>query len=166
MAAKKAAPKSGKQDASMPAQFVTDADALTEVARDHYETAFRAFSDNAETFREQTEDALASTRSSFESANERLRAASADVMTAARDEVTEAVDFANNLARAKSFADALEIQREYWTKLFETRVERARAITEATVEATRDAFEPMSQSFGSAYAFAPAFEKFFPFRQK
>ncbi|MFZ5616126.1 MAG: phasin family protein [Pseudomonadota bacterium] len=144
----------------------TDAAAWTDAAREQYETALRTFSDSAEKFRVQTEESFASAREGFEAANERMRAVSADAAAAAREEMSEAVEFANSLARAKSVSDALEIQRDYWTKLFETRVERARAMTEASSEAAREAFEPLNRSFASAFAFAPAFDKFFPFGSK
>lgn len=163
MAAKKTAPKS-----AAPETFAafTDVSAFAETAREQYETALKSFNENAENFRVQTEQSFASTRDGFEAAGERMRAMSADALTHAREEMTEAVDFANELARAKSINDALELQRNYWTNLFETRIERARAYTEASVEASRSAFEPLNKSFASAFAFAPAFDKFFPFASK
>lgn len=159
MATKKTAPKSAKtteatfEDASQIAGVWGDA------ARDQYETALKSFNEGAEQFRAQTEEALDSARKGFDAANERLRAVNADALAIAREEMTEAVGFMNELARARTISDALELQRDYWTKLFETRVERTRAMTEASVEATREAFEPMTRNYASA--FAPAFEKFF-----
>lgn len=175
MAAKKPAPKTaaaGPTDAAAPfAGMTAFADAtpiaaFAEAAREQYETALSAFNENAEKFRAQTEEQFTTARESFETASERLRAASADALSHARDEMTEAVDFANELARAKSISDAFEIQRKYWTNLFETRVERARAFSEVSVEATRDAMKPFGKSLDSAAAFAPAFDKFFPFAAK
>lgn len=142
------------------------AEAWTEAARDQYETALRAFTDNAEKFRTQTEDAFASARDGFDAAGERMRAVSADTMAAMREEMSDAARFATELARAKSVGDALEIQRDYWTKLFETRVERVRAFTETSTEVARDTFEPMSRSFAAAFSFSPAFDKLFPFASK
>ncbi|HBS33735.1 MAG TPA: hypothetical protein DEA50_01475, partial [Parvularcula sp.] len=130
------------------------------------EAALKAFAENAETIRIQTEETLAAARVGFDAANERLRAVNADAMSAARDEMTEAVDFANELARARSIGDALEIQRGYWTKLFDTRIDRARALSEASVEATREMFAPVNRTLGAAVSMAPAFDKFFPFAGK
>lgn len=175
MAAKKSAPKidAAPADVAAPLADMTTvfADAMpiaafADAAREQYETALSAFNENAEKFRARTEEHMTTARESFEAASERLRAASADALSHARDEVTEAVDFANELARAKSISDALEIQRKYWTNLFETRVERARAFSEVSVEATRDAMKPFGKSLDSAAAFAPAFDKFFPFAGK
>ncbi len=168
MAARKEAPKGAKTTEHTMEDFAAFADvgAFGEAAREHYETALKAFNENAETIRIQTEETLAAARAGFDAANERLRAVNADAMSAARDEMTEAVDFANELAKARSIGDALEIQRGYWTKLFETRVERARAMTQASVAATRDAFEPFNRSYASAFSFAPSFDKFFPFGSK
>ncbi len=142
------------------------AGAWNEAARDQFGVALKTFNDAAEKIRVQTEETMAASRKGFDAANERMRAVSADAVAAARVEMTDAVEFANELARAKTISDALELQRGYWTKLFETRVERARAMTEASVEATREAFEPMNRSFGSAFAFAPSFDKIFPFASK
>ena len=105
-------------------------------------------------------------RAGFETAQERFSAVNADVMTAAREEMTDAVEFANELARAKSVSDAMEIQREYWTNLFETRVERTRAISQASAEAARETMEPFTKSMSSAFGAVPAFDKFFPFAAK
>ena len=137
-----------------------------DAARDQYENALKSFNDSAEKFRADAEEAFAATRDGFETANERFKAVNADLMTAARVEITEAVDFANELARAKSIGDAFEIQRGYFTKLFETRTERFRTMTEASADAARAAFEPMTKSYASAFSFAPSFEKFFPFAGK
>lgn len=137
-----------------------------DAARDQYETALRSFNDSAEKFRADAEEAFASARDGFETANERLKAVNTDLMTAAREEMTEAAQFANELARAKSIADAFEIQRSYYTKLFETRSERFRAVTEASADAARAAFEPMTKTYASAFAFTPSFDKFFPFSGK
>lgn len=139
---------------------------FAETARDQYETALKSFNDHAEKVRAQTEDQFAAAREGFETATEKFRTVSTDALAHAREEMTEAVDFANELARAKSVSDALEIQRNYWTNLFNTRVERARAFTEASVEASRSAFEPLNKSFTTAAAFTPSFDKFFPFASK
>ncbi len=143
-----------------------DVSAFADAAREQYETALKAFNDNAEKFRAQSEESFASTREGFEAAGERMRAASAEAFTHARTEMTEAVDFANQIARAKSMNDALELQRTYWTKLLDTRAERARAFTQASADAARSAFDPLNKSFMSAFAFAPSFDKFFPFSSK
>ena len=163
MATKKTAPEGAAQDAF--AAF-GDVSSFTDAARDQYETALKSFNESAEKFRAQTEETMNSAREGFDAASERMRTVSADAMTHARVEMTEAVDFANELVRAKSVNDALELQRNYWTKLFETRVERARAYTQASVDASRSAFEPLNKSLTSAFAFAPSFDKFFPFASK
>ncbi len=138
----------------------------SEAARDQYETALKTFNDNAEKIRAEAEEAFAAARDGFEAANERIKTVNADMMTAAREEISEAVEFANDLARAKSAADAFEIQRAYFTKLFDARAERMRTITEASAEAARAAFEPMTKSYATAFSFAPSFDRFFPFSGK
>ena len=149
-----------------PEDMMALAGAWTLAAREQYEAALKSVTDSAEQFRSQSEESFSSARAGFEAAGERMRLVSADALAAARSEMSEAVEFANELARAKSVADALEIQRDYLTKLFEARVERARAMTEASVEATREMFEPMNRSVAAAFSVAPSFDKFFPFAGK
>ncbi|MEE2691134.1 MAG: phasin family protein [Pseudomonadota bacterium] len=162
-ATKKSAPKRAAKPAETTAEA---AQAFSNTARDQFDTLLAAYNDQAETFRSQTEELMETVRGNFETAQTRFQSVNADLMSAAREEMAEAVDFANELARAKTFADALEIQRGYWTNLFQTRVERTRELTNATVEAARESFEPFSKSLGSAFAPTAAFEKFFPFAAK
>lgn len=138
----------------------------SDAARDQYETALRTFNDNAEKFRADAEEAFATAREGFDAANERIKTVNADILAATREEITEAVEFANELARAKSAGDAFEIQREYFTKLFDARAARFRAMTEASAEAARAAFEPMTKTYATAFSFAPGFDRFFPFGGK
>lgn len=174
-AAKKAATRRVAQDFEDTIENGADAafDAVnswSDAARGQYETALKSFNDSAEKFRADAEEAFAATRDGFEAANERMKSLNADAMAAAQEEISGAVEFANELARAKSVADALEIQRGYFTKLFETRSARFRTMTEASAEAARAAFEPMTKTYASAFSFAPAFpmsfDKFFPFSGK
>lgn len=138
---------------------------MSNAARDQFETITEAFTKNAETMRDQAEDLVEAFRGSFENARTRLQTVNTEFVNAAREETANAVDFVNELARAKSFADALEIQRGYWSNLFETRVERTRAFTNASVDAARETFEPISKSL-SAFSANTAFDKFSPFSAK
>ncbi|MEQ8179018.1 MAG: phasin family protein [Amphiplicatus sp.] len=162
-ATKKAAPRrAAKETVETATEAATT---FSNAARNQFDTMLTAFNDQAETFRGQTEEMLETVRGNFETAQTRFQSVNADLLNAARDEMAEAVDFANELTRAKTFTDALEIQRNYWTNLFQTRVERTRELTNTAVEATRESFEPFSKSFGAG--FTPAsFEKFFPFAAK
>ncbi len=162
-ATKKAAPRRAAKET---AETAADAAAtFSNAARDQFDTLLTAFNDQAETFRGQTEELMQTVRGNFETAQTRFQSVNADLLNAAREEMAEAVDFANELTRAKTFTDALEIQRAYWTNLFQTRVERTRELTNTAVEATRESFEPFSKSFSTA--FTPAsFEKLFPFAAK
>ena len=138
----------------------------SDAARDQYETALKSFNDTAEKFRADAEEAMAAARSGFDAANERIQTVNADIMNATREEISDAVEFANELARAKSAADAFEIQRGYFTKLFDTRAARFRSMTEASADAARAAFEPMTKTYATAFSFAPSLDKFFPFGGK
>lgn len=138
---------------------------MSNAARDQFQTVTDAFTKNAETMRDQAEDMIETFRGSFETARTRMQTVNAELVNAAREETANAVDFVNDLARAKSFADALEIQRGYWSNLFETRVERTRALTNASVDAARETFEPLSKSL-SAFGANAAFDKFMPFSAK
>ena len=134
-------------------------------ARDQVDAFFSAFNDNADMMREQTEDMMASLRENAETISARFQTVNADILAAARDEMTEAVDFANELARAKTLGDALEIQRDYWTNLLETRVERARDFAQSSSEAALELAEPLAESAATPFRNNP-FAAFFPFAAK
>ncbi|NWG70899.1 MAG: phasin family protein [Parvularculaceae bacterium] len=165
MAAKKTVRKSAKLVADNTVDAFNAGASFTTAANDQFQTVLNAFSENAETLRGQTEEVMSALRSNLEATQSRLQSISADMAEAARTEASEAVTFVNELARAKTMADALEIQRNYWTNLFETRVERTRELAKTSVEVARESFQPLSKSFSSLPAFA-SFEKLFPFASK
>jgi hypothetical protein len=150
-------------------ETITDAfqsgQSFSQAANDQFQTVLNAFNENADTLREHSEDVIAAVRNNMEIAQSRFQSVSAELVEAAREEASEAVTFVNELARAKTLADALEIQRSYWTNLFETRVERTREFAKTSVEAARESIEPFQKSFTALPAFA-SFEKFFPFASK
>jgi len=154
-ASRKAASKPAKATKTEGKDALNPVEALTKAS-------FSTFSENVDTVRAQTEDMVKTVQSNFETANERLQSANADMMNAAREEMSEAMTFANDLAGAKTIADAMEIQRDYWTNLFETRMDRAREMTEVSVSTTREMFEPMSETLSNNFQ-SDAFEKLFPF---
>jgi hypothetical protein len=162
MAAAKKTVKAAKADVKQTAEVSEDAFAFADAARDQYDQFVRRMTDASEEFRAQAEDAAETMRASFETAQEKVRAFNVEMMETAREEMSEAVEFANELARAKTMADALEIQRGYWTKLFETRAAQMKRATEATAEATKQAFEPFSKAYAKPFSYA----SFFPFAAK
>lgn len=137
---------------------------MSNAARDQFENFVASMNENTEAMRDQAEEMFAVCRDNMEAAQERFQSMNTEMMEAARAEASDAVEFVNELARAKTIGDALEIQRDYWTNLFETRIERTQEMTKATVDAARDSMEPFTKSFST---FTPAgFEKFFPFAAK
>lgn len=134
-------------------------------AREQFESAMSAFSGNADEWRERSEEVIDEMRARFEKQQEIATQMNADMVAAAQDEMSDAVQFMNDLTKAKTFADALDIQREYWTSLFETRMERTREMTGASVEAARDSMTPMRTDFG-AFFNTGAMEKMFRFPTK
>lgn len=154
----------------------SDAFGFAEKARDQYTDFLKAMNENAEKFSGATQEMMEESRERMEQAQARFQEMGAEAMETARQDMTDAVDFANELARAKTMGDALEIQRDYWTRFFETRMERTKAMTEQMVEATRETVEPFTKTpftqtttafpmpFSAAAAFdADAFKAFFPF---
>lgn len=170
MATPKTAAKSAAQTADKAAKTIetetTKANAQTEdfmfAVQDQFQSAMNSFADKAETMRVQAEDSFHTMRENTEKTAERFQAVNSEVVAAARDEMADAVDFVNELGRAKTMTDAFDIQRTYWTNLFETRVERARKITETTVEATQDSMKPFNDTMATAFD-TSNFEKLFPF---
>ncbi len=163
-AAKSAATSAEKAAPASEDPFKTVED-FTAAARDQFETAIQSFNGNMTGLREQAEELTGDMRARFEKTQGHINTVNAGLMEAAQTEVADAVQFANDLAQAKTFADALDVQRNYWTNLLETRVECCREMTEASVNVAREAMTPAATSFGSFYD-ASAFEKFFPFGAK
>lgn len=167
-ARKTAARKTAKTETKVVDAKANDAFAsfenISNATRDQFETFVAAFAENSDALRGQAEELIETCRGGFETANEQIRSASADLMNAAREETAEAVEFVNELARARTVADALELQRDYWTNLFETRVARARDLAQASFDAARASFEPLTKSMNAFPA--SGFEKFFPFAAK
>ena len=159
--AEKAAKTVEAETAKMTAQTE---DFMTAV-QDQFQSAMNAFGDNAETMRVQAEESFHAMRENTEKTAERFQTVNSEIAAAARDEMADAVDFMNELGRAKSMTDAFEIQRNYWTNLFDTRVERARKITETSVEAAQDSLKPINDTMTAAFD-TTKFEKFFPFAVK
>jgi hypothetical protein len=157
--AKKTTTENGVENAFASVETMSNA------ARDQFDTISAAFTKNAETAREQAEDMIESFRGSFENARTRMQTVNAELVSAAREEAANAVDFVNDLARAKSVADMLEIQRGYWSNLFDTRVERTKKLANVSVEAARETFEPISKSL-TAFSANASFDKFMPFSAK
>jgi hypothetical protein len=151
-------------DATVGSAFET-VQSFQTAANDQLQSVMSAFTENTDKMREQSETVFAAFRDNMETAQSRFQAVSAELVNAAREETAEAVTFMNDLARAKTVADALEIQRNYWTNLFEARIERTRELAKTTSEVAKESFEPFSKSLSTMPAFT-AFEKFFPFAAK
>ncbi len=166
MAAKKTATRrvtkpSDEAGETMFNDTVSHFESAADQARSQFERLYANLNDHAETVRGQANELIETVRANVETTQAHLKSVNAELVEAARTEMAEAVDFANELARAKTVTDALEIQRSYWTRLFETRVERARGLTNASVEVARETIEPFSKTFAAAFS-PSAFERFFP----
>lgn len=133
-----------------------------DTAKQQFETVMSSFTGNFEEMRDHAQELAETTQARLKTAQERAVATNARLMEAAQEEMTEAVQFASDLGKAKSFADALQVQQSYWTNLFETRMERAREMTETTIEAARETMTPAETPFVNM----KAFEKFFAFPAK
>lgn len=164
MAARKSTKKTVKAQTAANDAFAS-AESVQDAARKQYETFFSAFTETADAMRAESEELMTTVRGNLEDVQARMQTVSADLAVAAREEAAEAVEFVNELSRAKSIADAMEIQRGYYTKLFEERVARARELTEVSLEAAKASFAPFNKSF-SAFGNVAAFEKFMPFGGK
>lgn len=131
-------------------------------AKEQFETMMNSFGGDFEEFRAQAEELTEEVQARVKATQTRATETNAKIMEAAQEEVSSAVQLASDLSGAKTFADALTIHQSYWTKLFETRMERAREMTEVTVEAARETFTPVEVPFANF----KAFEKFFAFPAK
>jgi len=161
-AAADSAAKAAKSTETETTKATAQTEEIVSGIQDQFQSAMDAFANNADAMRVQAEETFQAVRENTEKTAEHFQTVNSEVATAARDEMADAVDFVNELGRAKSVADAFDIQRNYWTNLFETRVERARKITETSVEAAQDSMKPFNKTMATAFD-TTTFEKFFPF---
>ncbi len=133
-----------------------------EKAKEQYETMMSSFTGNFDEMREQAEELAETTQARIKTVQDRATKTNASLMEAAQDEMSQAVQFAQDLGKAKSFTDAVAVHQSYWTNLFETRMARTRELTEATVETARETMTPVELPFTNM----KAFEKFFAFPLK
>lgn len=156
-------------NAAKPAAVNEDAlktaEAFADATREQFESAMKNITEASEEWRKHADALGAELRERFEQNQKRVADVNAELVDAAQAEAAEAVQFATDLARAKTFADAAELHRGYWTKLFETRIERARTLTGTTVDVARDAMTPSKTDFGTIFD-GKAFEAFFRFPVK
>ncbi|MEM9495291.1 MAG: phasin family protein [Pseudomonadota bacterium] len=167
-AAKAAAkPKTAKAaaNAGAGAEMFETVEELSATAREQFEKFMGDFQGNSEEIREQFEELNDAMQENFDRTRDYVADVSSELTEAARDEVTDAVQFANDIAKAKTLSDALEIQRNYWTNLFDTRVERARDLTNRSVDVARENIEPMTAKTPAMFD-TKAFENLFRFPAK
>ena len=134
----------------------------TTAAKEQFETLMSSFTGNFDDMRAQAEDLSETAQARMKSVQDHAAKTNALLMEAAQEEMNNAVQFASDLGKVKSFADALSLQQAYVTKLFETRMANAREFTESSVEAARETMSPMDTPFANM----KAFEKFFAFPMK
>jgi len=131
-------------------------------AKEQFETMMSSFTGNFDDLRSHGEGLAEEVQARVKANHDRAAKTNARLVEAAKEEMTNAVQFASDLGKAKTFADALTVQQTYWTKFFETRMEHAKEITETTVEAARETMTPVEMPFANM----KAYEKFFPFSVK
>ncbi len=141
------------------------AGAFAENAQEYFSEFVTKMSDATEDMREQAEEIAEDMRARFETQQKLAADVNAEIAEATKKEVSDAVQFASDLGKAKTVADALEVQQAYWTKLFETRVARTQELTSKSVDAAKEAFAPFKAEFPTPFD-TSAFEKFFSFPAK
>ena len=160
-----AAKKATASAADAGVDFMKTTEDFADNARAQYEDMMRQFTDNAETIREQSEEFAAELRARIEKHQQLAADVNAEIVEAAKTEISDAVQFANDLGRAKTLSDALEIQQDYWTKLFQNRLARTQDLTAKSVDAAKEAFTPFNADFGGMFD-TSAMEKMFRFPAK
>ncbi|WP_375205403.1 phasin family protein [Hyphococcus sp.] len=133
-----------------------------ESAKEQFETMMSSFTGNFDDMRTQAENLAETAQARMKRVQDHAAKTNACLMEAAQEEMTSAVQFASDLGKAKTFADALSVQQSYWTKVLENRMAHARTLTESSVETARETMTPMETPFANM----KAFEKFFAFPAK
>ncbi len=161
----KKAPAKKKAATQTPNDTFETAGAFAENAQEYFSEFVTKMSASTEELREQAEDLAEDMRERFETQQKLAADVNAEIVEAAKSEVTDAVQFASDLGQAKTFADALEVQQAYWTNLFETRVARTQDLTAKSVDAAKEAFAPIKTDMPTPFDMS-AFEKLFRFPAK
>lgn len=167
-AARSTKAKAAAEDAAASA-FSFGGAALNGTAREQYEAVFKAFSENAEEMQGRTQEWFDATRDGLSVAQAKMHEVNVEAMDMARQEMADAAQFANDLAKSGSFFDALDVQRAYFTQLFDSRIERSRHMTQTAVDAMRSTAEPFQKTMKATMATgttANFFSAFFPGAQK
>lgn len=138
------------------------AEDFTAAAQDQFRQMIDAFTGNSEELREQGAAVADEMRARFEKTQQQVADVNANFVAAAQTEFTEAVQFANDLASAKTFADALSVQQNYWSNLFNTRVERTRELTENSLTVVRETMTPIGGSMTEMFDPSKMFAKVYP----
>lgn len=144
---------------------IDNAGAFAENAQEYFSELMTKMTASSEEIREQAEEIAEDMRARFETQQKMAADVNAEIVEAAKSEVSDAVQFVSDLGQAKTFADALEVQQAYWTNLFETRVARTKDLTAKSVDAAKEAFAPYKTEMPTAFDMSP-FEKFFRFPAK
>lgn len=155
----KAAEKAAAQVEETATKTVED---FTTAAQDQFRQMVDAFTGSTEELREQGAAVAEEMRTRFEKTQKQVADVNAGFVAAAQTEVSEAVQFANDLASAKTFADALSVQQNYWSNLFNTRVERTRELTENSLTVARETMTPIGGSMTEMFDPSTMFSKLFP----
>lgn len=168
-ATKKTAAKKTAKTAESAAFSANDAfksmEDMSAKAQEQFADAMADFTGRAEDMREYAETAMADIRARFEAQQKFASEINADFVEAAKTEVADAVQFASDLGKVNSIADALEIQQAYWTNLFQTRTARMQDMTTKTVDAAKETMTPANTDFTALFD-TSAFEKMFAFPTK
>ncbi len=138
------------------------AEDLTSAAQDQFQKMTEMFAGNSEEFRAQAETLTEEMRARVEKTQKQIADTNAELVEAARAEIADAVQFTNDLTSAKTFADALTVQQNYWTSLFQNRIERAQDMTQNSVDVARETLSPINASFGPMFDQSKMFGAFFP----
>ena len=155
-ATRKAAPKA----AATPAAAKTTKEAAPKAAEtttpyfagavhEQIERVYSAFSVNTGEFREQADELQSALSDGLKATQEHVQATSSEFSEAVSAEFQDAIALGTSLTKVKSPTEALELQKEYWTKLYETRAERARNWTQAGIDVAQDTTTPVATAFNT-----------------
>ena len=160
-ASKKTAPT--KDKTAETAQDVATASMTTyaNAAREQFDQLVSEFSSNTDQFRGQLATLTSSVNEGVERTRTHFTEVSTECVEVAKEEMSDAIQYANDLTKAKSLTDVFEINRDYWTNLLEARTEFTRDIAERTMAVTRENAEPFTSQAPNLFAGANLFSKFF-----
>ncbi|MEC9343136.1 MAG: TIGR01841 family phasin [Pseudomonadota bacterium] len=132
---------------------------LSETYREFAEKAMKQSTEAYETYKNAAEEATASAQKSFDAMREGATVLSAKAIENTKANTEAGVAFVEKLTGAKTFAEVLELQGEFFRSAFETLASQAKETQDLAVKVSEKTVAPAKAAAEKAMAEVPAAAK-------